>query len=105
MRIELKLSVNNISELNTAPIIEQVKKTFEGEKRSEMERMANRSVPEMNPNCTAEVRSPSARSCKSSCDFRKGRMALPANHNEVPQNCATTMVNKTRLRFLNTMSL
>jgi hypothetical protein len=42
--------------LHSAPSTAQVKNTFDGEKRSAMVKIANMSVPEINPNCTAAVK-------------------------------------------------
>ncbi len=50
--------------LDKAAAIAQIKKTFEGEKRSAMVKMAKSSVPEINPNCTAETKWPKASGCK-----------------------------------------
>ena len=43
-----------------APNNAQTKNTFDGENRSTMVRIAKSNVPVINPNCTAEVKCPSA---------------------------------------------
>ena len=45
-----------IATLNMEPSIAQVKNTFDGEKRSAIVKIAKISVPEINPNCTADVK-------------------------------------------------
>ena len=54
---EVKLfSSSTVPKLQRAPNRALTRKTFEGEKRSAMLNKANKSVPIINPNCTAEVR-------------------------------------------------
>ena len=78
---EMPLIIN--PRLNSAPIIEQVKKTTEGEKRSAMVNTAKIKVPVIKPNCTELVRL--AKKLWSSAKFLmiSGSMALPANQSEV----------------------
>jgi hypothetical protein len=54
------LKSNAIQRLDKAPRIAQMKKTLEGENLSAMDSRAKIRVPEIKPNCTAEVRFPSA---------------------------------------------
>ena len=51
---------HNIEKLNKAPNSAETKNTLEGEKRSVMVNRAKMSVPDIKPNCTAEVRFPRA---------------------------------------------
>ncbi|GAB1445854.1 hypothetical protein MASR2M41_15840 [Flammeovirgaceae bacterium] len=83
--------ISVIEKLIIAPAMAQTKNTFEGEKRSEMERRAKIKVPIINPSCTEEVRLPNelAERLKACCN--SGSTALPANHNEVHANCAKTI--------------
>lgn len=56
MRSDVRPSANKyIFRLAKAPRIEHIKKTFLGEKRSEIAKKAKHNVPAINPNCTDEV--------------------------------------------------
>ena len=72
--------------LHNAAMMEQKKKTFEGENRSAIVSIANTSVPEMKPNCTALVRSATEPDDNTNALLISGMMALPANHKEVQKN-------------------
>ena len=69
-----------------APKIAQTKKTSEGENRSAIDRMANTKVPEIKPNCTAEVICPTAFELIERLEPISVITALLANHNDVQQN-------------------
>ena len=66
-----------------AAISDEMKKTFEESNLSAIEKMAKTRVPVINPNCTIEVILPNA----LKGIFNSGRIAFPANHNDVPANC------------------
>ena len=72
--------------LNNAPITAQVKKIFDGEKRSAIVKIAKRSVPKIKPNCTADVRCPNALLFKLKFTIRSLITPLPANQSDVQQN-------------------
>jgi aspartate ammonia-lyase len=78
-----------------APAIAHMKKTFEGENRSEIVKMAKSKVPAINPNCTAEVMFPKAVETVVVWATISNNTALPANHNEVQANCAITIMGRT----------
>ena len=83
--------------LKMAPKTALKKKTFEGEKRSVMVNIAKIKVPEIKPNCTAEVRLPSALTSRLKLRMSSLKIPLLANHKEVQQNWAMTIVGKIRL--------
>lgn len=62
------------------------KKTFEGEKRSAIVKIAKIKVPMINPNCTAEVKCPKALKPRSKFITRLFITPFPANQSEVQQN-------------------
>lgn len=75
-----------VHKLNEAPIMEQTKKTLEGENRSEMLSKAKTKVPITKPNCTAEVRCAKASSGKLKFIIKSLITLFPANHREVQKN-------------------
>ncbi len=90
---------NIIPKLNSAPNTAQTKKTLEGENLSATVKSANIKVPEINPNCTAEVKCPNALGAKLKLAIKLLITLLPANHKEVQQNCAPTMMGKIKRWF------
>lgn len=62
------------------------KNIFEGEKRSAIVKMAKSNVPEIKPNCTAEVRCPKALLFSSKLTTRSFITPFPANQSDVQQN-------------------
>ena len=80
--------------LNKAPNKAQVKNTLEGENRSAIVKSAKTKVPEINPNCTAEVKCPKALSDKSNVVAKSFITLFPANHKEVQQNWEMTIMGK-----------
>ena len=60
---------------------------------------ANTNVPATKPSITADVTRLMAYWFKPSACFSSGNTALPANHKEVPANCANTMMGSTLLDF------
>lgn len=86
-----------IKALQIAPSKALVKKTFEGENRSAIVRRANTKVPEIKPNCTAEVRCPKALASRLKFITKSPITPLPANHNDVQQNWEMTIIG--RIRF------
>jgi len=77
--------------LNNAPKTAQQRNTLDGEKRSAIDKMANTKVPMINPNCTAEVKCPTALSLNPKVATRSRITPLPANQSEVQQNCDNTI--------------
>lgn len=88
--------------LNKAAINALTKKTFDGENRSAMLKMANNNVPEIKPNCTAEVSKAVVVLSKLYTSARSGITALPANQSEVQRNWASIIIV---LIFFNRMSV
>ena len=72
--------------LKTPASIAEKKNTFDAENLSDMVRMANKNVPMIKPNCTAEVSWPNADSTKLKFRDKSEITALPANQSEVQQN-------------------
>ena len=72
--------------LNKEPSKAQVKKTFDGEKRSAIVKIAKISVPKIKPNCTAEVKWPKALSLRWKLTIKSPITPFPANQSEVQQN-------------------
>src|SRR4051812_47318370 len=72
--------------LNRLPNRVQTKNNLTGEKRSAREKRANTNVPAINPICTAVVTWLTAYELNCNVFFNSGKMALPANHNDVPAN-------------------
>ena len=85
-----------IKTLQIAPSNALTKKTLEGEYRSAMVKIANTKVPEIKPNCTADVRWPNASSLRLKLPTRSPITPLPANHNDVQQNWEMTIIGSTR---------
>ncbi len=83
--------------LNSDPSKALIKKTFDGEKRSTIVKMAKISVPIINPNCTADVKCPSALPLRSKFITRSLITPFPANQSEVQQNCEITMTGSINL--------
>ena len=88
------LTKKRMAKLANAPKRLDMKKTLEGENLSAIARNANNKVPTINPNWTEEDIFPNALSgsCKAVC--KSNKMAFPANHNEVPANCAKIIIGK-----------
>ena len=84
-----------VARLNKLPISAQVKKTFDGEKRSAMVSKAKIKVPNIKPNCTAEVKCPTAAISKLKVSTRSFIMPLLANQSDVQQNCEMTIIGST----------
>jgi hypothetical protein len=93
-RLAKSLPSQITARLNSAPSKALIKNTREGAKRSAMVRIAKRSVPMINPNCTAEVRCPKALSAKPKFLTRSLITPFPANQSEVQQNCEITMMGR-----------
>ena len=72
--------------LKVAPNKALIKNTLDGEKRSAIVKIANTSVPIINPNCTADVKWPNALSFKLKFRTMSLITPLPANQSEVQQN-------------------
>ena len=72
------------------------RKTRCGGKRSASASSANTSAPEMKPNCTADVNVPTEAAGQPKSRCRSGITALTANQGEVPRNCASTRMGRTR---------
>ncbi len=89
-----------IQKLAILPMNAQTKKTLEGEKRSAIVKMANNSVPIIKPNCTEEVKYPKLSEERLKFNTKSFITALPANHREVQQNCATTMSISIFFKFI-----
>lgn len=83
--------------LKSAPSKAQLKNTFEGEKRSAMVKAAKSSVPKINPNCTADVKCPSALALRLKLVIRSPITPLPANQREVQQNWEITIIGSISL--------
>jgi hypothetical protein len=86
-----------ISKLNMAPNDALMKNTFEGEKRSATVNIANINVPDINPNCTAEVIWPSALLSNLKSYIRSDITPFPANHKEMQPNCVITITGNIHL--------
>ena len=86
--------------LSIAPIIALTKNTLDGLNLSAIDNSANRNVPRIKPNCTAEVMDANASVGKSQSVCKSLRIAFPANHREVPANCAKMIVGKMRFEIL-----
>lgn len=82
--------------LQIEPKMAHRKNTWVGENLSEMLKIANNKVPRINPDWTAEVSKLRALEDSSKTEISSGITALPANHNEVPQNCANTITGNIR---------
>ncbi len=76
-----------------------MKNILEGEKRSTIVNKANKSVPAIKPNCTAEVKFPKALAFKLKCCTSSFKTAFPANHKEVQQNWAITIMGSIAFFF------
>src|SRR5881396_2738079 len=68
--------------LVTAPASAQIKKTFDGEKRSDIVSNADNNVPTINPSWTADVRLPSRLSPRWNSFKRSCKTAFPANQSD-----------------------
>ena len=64
-----------------------MKNSLDGEYLSARDKKANTRVPAINPSITAEVTRLTAYWLSPNATFNSGKIALPANHNEVPANC------------------
>ena len=89
-----------IPKLSTLPMRLQKKNTLEGENRSAIVNIANDKVPMINPNWIAEVRYPNEVSSNWKDEMRSSITPLPANHNDVQQNCAITIIGSISLDLL-----
>ena len=69
-----------------AASVDETKNTFVGSNLSAMEKIAKTSVPAMKPNCTMAVMLPIVLPCGLNSRWISGKIALPANHNDVPAN-------------------
>lgn len=78
--------------LTNAPKTAHQKNTLDGENRSAIDKMANTKVPTINPNCTPEVKCPTALSLNPKVVTKSPITPLPANQSDVQQNCDTTMM-------------
>ena len=61
---------------------------------------AKRNVPTIKPNCTADVMLAIESAGKENSADILGRIALPANHKDVPANCANMMMGRVRLGLI-----
>ena len=93
-KLSIELVSTIIKRFNAAAITAQVKNTFDGENLSEIVKTANKNVPAIKPNCTAEVKWANADGSKWKFLIKSDIMALPANHKEVQQNWARTIMGK-----------
>ena len=59
-----------------------------------MVRSAKQKVPTINPNCTAEVKCPTAENSKLKALTRSFMMPFPANQSDVQKNCEITIIGK-----------
>lgn len=80
--------------MKIAAITAHVKNTFDDENLSEIVKIANKNVPIIKPNCTADVKCASAEDSRLKFTIKSDMIALPTNHSEVQQNCAKTMIGK-----------
>jgi hypothetical protein len=55
---------------------------------------ANKKVPVIKPNCTADVKFPKALSGRLKVIDKLFMIPFPANHNEVQKNCEITIIDK-----------
>ena len=88
-----------VPKLIPAPKNAHIKKTLEGENLSAIERIAKSSVPMINPNCTAEVKCSRAFSFNLKFMSNSLKIAFVANHREVQQNWANTIMKIVNLIF------
>jgi hypothetical protein len=84
-----------IIKFESAPAIALAKKTFEGENRSEIVSRAKVKVPEIKPNCTADVKWLTEPSGRVNDFTRSPITALPANQSDVHANCEKTIIGIT----------
>ena|SRR6056297_2257884 len=91
------LSSQITPKLKSAPKTAHQKNTLDGEKRSAIDKMAKTKVPTINPNCTAEVKCPTALSLNPKVATKSRMTPLPANQSEVQQNCENTMMGRMSL--------
>jgi len=91
-RLTRLLPSQTTPKLNNAPKTAQEKNTLDGENRSAMDKIAKTRVPIINPNCTAEVKCPTALSLNPKVVTKSGITPLPANQSEVQQNCDSTIM-------------
>ena len=90
----------SVPKLNKPAIIADTKNTFEGEKWSEIFRIAKVNVPDIKPNWMAEVKYPRATSLfKLNSEIILFIIPLLANQSDVQQNCAITIMGNILFDF------
>jgi len=85
--------------LKAAPNNAQIKNILEGLYLSLIVNSANKNVPIIKPNCTAELMSPRACTLKLKFKIRSSIIEFPANQREVQQNCENIIIGKTHLEI------